>query len=254
MSGHNKWSTIKHKKGAADAKRGKVFSRLAKEITLAARDGGGDVEMNPRLRSAVSAGKAVNMPNDNIDRAIKKGTGELAGGTLDELNYEGYAPGGVAVIVQALSDNRNRTAAEVRNIFNKYNCNMANSGAVSWMFQRRARFLIEGEAANEEALFELLLGNDVDVEEINVEDGVAEIIGTPEAFGDIVAALEGEGIEVSESSVTMIPETTTEVTDAGTARSVLKFIDVLEDDDDVQSVVSNLEISDELMEELANED
>ncbi|MBT7304318.1 MAG: YebC/PmpR family DNA-binding transcriptional regulator, partial [Victivallales bacterium] len=158
------------------------------------------------------------------------------------------------VIVQALSDNRNRTAAEVRNIFNKYNCNMANSGAVSWMFQRRARFLIEGEAANEEALFELLLGNDVDVEEINVEDDVAEIIGTPEAFGDIVAALEGEGIEVSESSVTMIPETTTEVTDAGTARSVLKFIDVLEDDDDVQSVVSNLEISDELMEELANED
>jgi YebC/PmpR family DNA-binding regulatory protein len=254
MSGHNKWSTIKHKKGAADAKRGKVFSRLAKEITLAARDGGGDVEMNPRLRSAVSAGKAVNMPNDNIDRAIKKGTGELAGGTLDELNYEGYAPGGVAVIVQALSDNRNRTAAEVRNIFNKYNCNMANSGAVSWMFQRRARFLIEGEAANEEALFELLLGNDVDVEEINVEDDVAEIIGTPEAFGDIVAALEGEGIEVSESSVTMIPETTTEVTDAGTARSVLKFIDVLEDDDDVQSVVSNLEMSDELMEELANED
>ena len=254
MSGHNKWSTIKHKKGAADANRGKVFSRLAKEITLAARDGGGDVEMNPRLRSAVSAGKAVNMPNDNIDRAVKKGTGELAGGTLDELNYEGYAPGGVAVIVQALSDNRNRTAAEVRNIFNKYNCNMANSGAVSWMFQRRARFLIEGEAANEEALFELLLGNDVDVEEINVEDGVAEIIGTPEAFGDIVAALEGEGIEVSESSVTMIPETTTEVTDAGTARSVLKFIDVLEDDDDVQSVVSNLEMSDELMEELANED
>ncbi|MBT7166476.1 MAG: YebC/PmpR family DNA-binding transcriptional regulator [Victivallales bacterium] len=254
MSGHNKWSTIKHKKGAADAKRGKVFSRLAKEITLAARDGGGDVEMNPRLRSAVSAGKAVNMPNDNIDRAVKKGTGELAGGTLDELNYEGYAPGGVAVIVQALSDNRNRTAAEVRNIFNKYNCNMASSGAVSWMFQRRARFLIEGEAANEEALFELLLGNDVDVEEINVEDGVAEIIGTPEAFGDIVAALEGEGIEVSESSVTMIPETTTEITDTGTARSVLKFIDVLEDDDDVQSVVSNLEISDELMEELANED
>jgi len=254
MSGHNKWSTIKHKKGAADAKRGKIFSRLAKEITLAARDGGGDVEMNPRLRSAVSAGKAANMPNDNIDRAIKKGTGELGGGTLDELNYEGYAPGGVAVIVQALSDNRNRTAAEVRNIFNKYNCNMANTGAVSWMFQRRTRFLIEGEAANEEALFELLLGNDVDVEEINVEDGVAEIIGTPEAFGDIIAALEAEGIEVSESSVTMIPETTTEVTEAGTARSVLKFIDVLEDDDDVQSVVSNLEISDELMEKLANED
>lgn len=254
MSGHNKWSTIKHKKGAADAKRGKLFSRLAKEITLAARDGGGDITMNPRLRSAVSAAKAANMPNDNVDRAIKKGTGELEGGALDELNYEGYAPGGVAVIVQALSDNRNRTAAEVRNIFNKYNCNMANSGAVAWMFDRKARFVVEGEAADEEALLELLLENDVDVEQINVDDEVAEIIASPDAFGDVVTVLEEAKIEVAESNVTMIPSTTTEITDPNTARSVLRFIEVLEDDDDVQSVVSNLEMPDELMEQLADEE
>jgi YebC/PmpR family DNA-binding regulatory protein len=254
MSGHNKWSTIKHKKGAADAKRGKLFSRLAKEITLAAREGGGDPLMNPRLRSAVATAKAANMPNDNIDRAIKKGTGELEGGALEELNYEGYAPGGVAVIVQALSDNRNRTAAEVRNVFNKYNCNMAGAGAVSWMFNRKAQFVIEGEAANEEALFELLLGNDIDVEEISVDDGTAEIIAPPEAFGAIMAALEAEGIAVSESSVTMVPENTTEVSEVGTARSVLRFIEALEDDDDVQSVVSNLEMTDEVMEQLAGEE
>jgi YebC/PmpR family DNA-binding regulatory protein len=254
MSGHNKWSTIKHKKGAADAKRGKLFSRLAKEITMAAREGGGDPLMNAPLRSAVATAKAANMPNDNIDRAIKKGTGELEGGALEELNYEGYAPGGVAVIVQALSDNRNRTAAEVRNVFNKYNCNMAGAGAVSWMFHRKARFLIEGEAADEEALYELLLGSDVDVEEITVEDGTAEIVAPPEAFGDIMAALEGKGVTATESGVTMIPENTTEVTELSTARSVLRFIEALEDDDDVQSVVSNLEMPDELMEQLADED
>lgn len=247
MSGHNKWSTIKHKKGAADAKRGKLFSRLAKEITLASRDGGGDPDMNARLRSAVAAAKGANMPNENIDRAIKKGLGELGGNALEELNYEGYAPGGVAVIVQCLSDNRNRTAAEVRNVFNKYNCNFATAGAVSWMFQRKARFVVEGEAANEEALIELLLGNDIDVEEINVEDDNAEIVAAPECFAEILSALEGNGIEVAESSVTMVAENTMEVTDVNTARSVTRFIEALEEDDDVQSVVSNLDLSDEVM-------
>jgi len=247
MSGHNKWSTIKHKKGAADIKRGKIFSRLAKEITLATREGGGDADMNPRLRSAVNSAKAANMPNDNIDRAIKKGTGELGGGALEELNYEGYAPGGVAVIVQCLSDNRNRTAAEVRNVFNRYNCNLASAGAVSWMFQRKARFVVDGEAANEEALLELLLGHDIDVEEVEVEDESAEIIAAPESFGAIVAAFEEAGIEVSESSITLVPENTMEVGEVGTARSITRFIEALEDDDDVQSVVSNLELTDDVM-------
>jgi len=247
MSGHNKWSTIKHKKGAADIKRGKIFSRLAKEITLAARDGGGDVFMNPRLRSAVAAAKASNVPNENIDRAIKKGTGELGGGALEELNYEGYAPGGVAVIVQCLSNNRNRTAAEVRNVFNKYNCNLATAGAVGWMFQRKARFVIEGEAANEDALMELLLGHDIDVEEITVEDESAEIISAPENFNEVLGALEEAGIEVSESSITLVAQNTMEVNDAGTARSITRFIEALEEDDDVQTVVSNLDLTDEAM-------
>ncbi len=253
MSGHNKWSTIKHKKGAADAKRGKLFSRLAKEITLATRDGGGDPDMNARLRSAVLAAKGANMPSDNIERAIKKGLGELGGAVLEELNYEGYAPGGVAVIVQCLSDNRNRTAAEVRSIFNKYNCNFATAGAVSWMFQRKARFVIEGETANEEALLELLLGHDIDVEEVSVEDDSAEIVAPPECFAAILAALEEAGIEVSESSVTMVAQTMMEVNDASTARSVTRFIEALEDDDDVQSVVSNLDLGDEAMAALGEE-
>lgn len=247
MSGHNKWSTIKHKKGAVDAKRGKLFSRLAKEITLATRDGGGDPDMNARLRSAVLAAKGANMPSDNIERAIKKGLGELGGAVLEELNYEGYAPGGVAVIVQCLSDNRNRTAAEVRSIFNKYNCNFATAGAVSWMFQRKARFVVEGEGANEEALIELLLGHDIDVEEVSVEGDSAEIVASPECFAEILGALEEAGIEVSESSVTMVAQNMMEVNEASTARSVTRFIEALEEDDDVQSVVSNLDLSDEVM-------
>ncbi|MCK5802520.1 MAG: YebC/PmpR family DNA-binding transcriptional regulator [Lentisphaeria bacterium] len=253
MSGHNKWSTIKHKKGAADAKRGKVFSRMGKEITMAAREGGGDADLNPRLRSAVAAAKSVNMPNDNVERAIKKGTGELVGDILVELNYEGYAPGGVAVIVNCLSDNRNRTAADVRMMFTKYNCNMANSGAVSWMFHRKAQFIVQGADANEDKLFEVLLENDVDVEDIQIEDETAEIIAAPEAFASVLEALEKAQITVSESSVTMVPENTNEVTDVGAARSVLKFIEILEDHEDVQQVYSNLDISDALMQQLADE-
>ena len=156
MSGHNKWSTIKHKKAAADAKRGKVFTRLAKEITAAARAGGGDADMNPRLRSAITAGKNANMPNDNIDRAVKKGTGELGGDMLEELVYEGFAPGGIAILIDCLSDNRNRTAAEIRNIFTKTNNNMASNGAVARLFNRKARFAIEGEHADEEESHENL--------------------------------------------------------------------------------------------------
>jgi YebC/PmpR family DNA-binding regulatory protein len=253
MSGHNKWSSIKHKKGAADAKRGKIFSRLGKEITLAAKEGGGDPDLNPRLRSAIAAAKAANMPNDNIERAIKKGTGQLEGEVLETLNYEGYAPGGVAVIVNCLSDNRNRTAAEIRNLFAKHNSSLANSGTVSWMFHRKARFVIEGDHAQEEALLEVLFDSGVDVEDLTVEDGVAEILAPPEAFGELLNALETAAVPVSESNLALIPENTVEVTDPSVARQVLRFIEILEENDDVQEVYSNVEIADELMEQLAAE-
>lgn len=254
MSGHNKWSTIKHKKGAADAKRGKIFSRVSKEIIMAAKDGGPDPDLNARLRSAVAAAKAANMPNDNIERAIKKGCGGGDGVQMESLSYEGYAAGGVAVIVNCLSDNRNRTAADIRNFFNKYNCNMANSGAVSWKFHRKARFVVEGEAANEEALFELLLEGGVDVEDISVDEDIAEIIAAPEAFSDVLKALESANITPTESSVALIPENMTEVTDVKVAQQVQKFLDILEDYDDAQEVFHDMELSDEVAEQLAEEE
>lgn len=254
MSGHNKWSSIKHKKGAADAKRGKLFSRVTKEIMLSAREGGGDVNLNARLRQAVTSARAVNMPNDNIERAIKKATGELGGATLEEIQYEGYAPGGVAVIVHVITDNRNRTAADVRTIFNRANASMAGSGSVAWMFRRKSRFVVEGENANEEKLLEVLLDAGADVEEVQVSDGTAEIIAAPEAFGDVVSALEKSGIAVTESSVAMVPENTVPVATREEAKKVLRFIETLEDYDDVQVVYSNLEVPDAVMEQLAAEE
>ncbi|MBP5638909.1 MAG: YebC/PmpR family DNA-binding transcriptional regulator [Victivallales bacterium] len=254
MSGHNKWSTIKHKKGAADAKRGKVFSRVSKEIIMAAKEGGPDPDLNARLRSAIAAAKACNMPNDNIDRAIKKGCGGGEGSQMESLSYEGYAAGGVAIIVNCLSDNRNRTAADIRNFFNKYNCNMANSGAVSWKFHRKARFVIEGENADEEKLFNLLLEGGADVEDISVDDDVAEIIAPPEAFSDILKALESANITASESSVALIPENRTQVSDVKIAQSVQKFLDVLEDYDDAQEVFHDMEVTDEVAEQLEAEE
>ena len=254
MSGHNKWSSIKHKKGAADAKRGKIFSRISKEIIIAAKEGGGDPDLNARLRSAVAAAKAANMPNDNIDRAIKKGLGGGEGTQLDSLTYEGYAAGGVAVIVNCLSDNRNRTAADIRSFFTRHNCNLGNTGAVSWKFHRKARFIIEGEDADEEKLFNLLLEGGADVEDISVDDGVAEITAAPEAFSDILKILEENKIQATESTITLIPENTTVISDINTARSVQKFLDALEDYDDAQEVVNDMEVSDEVAEQLAAEE
>lgn len=252
MSGHNKWSSIKHKKAAADAKRGKQFSRLAKELTLAARSGGGDPEMNPVLRSAIDAAKAVNMPNDNIDRAIKKGTGELETGALEELNYEGYAPGGVAVLVNCLTDNRNRTAANVRAIFTKQNSSLAGSGAVAWLFNRKAQFLIAG--ADEDAVLEALLEAEIDPDEVTAgEDGAVEVLAAPEAFGGIVDCLKAAGLTVEESGLTMIPENTVEIADVGTARQVLRLIDALEEEEDVQEVTANFEFTDDVATTLAGE-
>ena len=253
MSGHNKWSTIKHKKAAADAKRGQMFSRFAKEITLAAKAGGGDADMNPRLRTAIAAAKGVNMPNDNIDRAVKKGTGELAGDSLEEMSYEGYAPGGVAVFVNCLSDNRNRTAANVRTVFTRNNSSLATTGAVAWLFHRKSRFVVNDPNLDEDGLLELLLEAEADVEDVTVSDGVSEIIGAPDAFAEIAKALEDAEITIAESSLTMVPETTVAVDEPATGRQVLRLIEALEDDEDVQEVFVNFEMSDELMETLAAE-
>jgi YebC/PmpR family DNA-binding regulatory protein len=252
MSGHNKWSTIKHKKGAADAKKGKVFSKIAKEITIAAREGGGNVEMNPRLRAALLSGKAVNMPSDNVKRAIQKGTGELAGqAAMEEIVYEGYAPGGVAIIVNVLTDNRNRAASDIRLFFAKGNGSLAASGSVLWMFKRKAKFTVMGEKANQDKIMELLLEAGADVEDVSGMDGVGvEIIAPPAAFGEVFKALEGAGIPASESTIIMIPENTVEVKELQTAKQIMRIVDALEDYDDVQQVISNYEIADEIAEQL----
>ena len=252
MSGHNKWSSIKHKKGAADAKRGALFSRVSKEIIQAAREGGKDPDLNARLRAAIAAAKAANMPNDNIDRAIKKGTGELGGAIPEEFTYEGYAAGGVSVIVNCMSDNKNRCASDIRNFFTRHNCKMAGSGAVSYKFQRKARFVIEGDWADEDKLMELLM--DAELDDIQVDDGTAEITAAPSSFAKILGIFEANGIVATESTLAMIPDSTTEVNDVKTAQSVQKFIDAVEEYDDCQAVYHDMELSDEVAEALAAED
>ena len=253
MSGHNKWSTIKHKKAAVDAKKGQLFSRYSKEITLAAKAGGKDQDMNPRLRTAVLAAKGVNMPNDNIDRAIKKGTGELGGAAMEEMLFEGYAPGGVGVLATCLSDNRNRTAANVRTMFTKYNGSMAGSGAVSFQFSRKSRFVVEGADLTEDKLLEILLESGADVEDVSCGDGAAEIIAAPDAFALVVKTLEAAKIKITESALAMIPGNMMEIADVSLARQANRLIEALEEDDDVQAVYSNLSMTDEVMEKLAAE-
>lgn len=248
MSGHSKWANIKHKKAAVDAKKGRIFSRFAKEIMVAARMGGGDPAMNARLRNALLAARAQNMPSANIDRAIKKGTGELGDTIFEEIVYEGYAPGGVALLIECLTDNRNRSAGEVRATLDKHNGNLAGAGAVGWMFQRKAHFLITGENADEEKLMEIVL--DAGAEDIDVEDDVAEIWGPPEAFEAITQALEKAGIKTEEASVSRHPDTKVELKDAHVAQSVLKLIDKLDELDDVQGVHANFEIPDEIADQL----
>ncbi len=254
MSGHNKWSTIKHKKAAADSKRGKIFSRLSKELTLATKIGGKEADTNPRLRTAISAAKSANMPNDNIDRAIKKGAGELGGQALEELNYEGYAPGGVAVIVDCLSDNRNRTAADIRNIFTKANATLATTGSVAWMFKRKTRFVIEGAMADEDALMELCFEADIDIDAINIDEGVAEVIAPPEVFDKLVEVFEAGGVAPTESGLVRVPENEVEVNDLSTAKQILRLVDNLEDYDDVQEVYDNSIIDDDTLAALESDD
>jgi YebC/PmpR family DNA-binding regulatory protein len=249
MSGHSKWSTIKRKKGAIDAKRGKIFTRLIKEITVAARTGGGDPDGNPRLRSAILAAKTENMPKDNIARAIKKGTGEIAGEVYEEILYEGYGPGGVAVLVECMTDNRNRTVADIRHYFSKSNGNLGESGCVAWMFDKKGLIQVDKASTSEEALLEVAL--EAGAEDVVEEENEFQIITTPESFDEVREALEKAGVEMLEASVSMIPQNTVEVTEEKPARALLKLLESLEDHDDVQNVHANFDIDDDLMEKLS---
>ena len=242
MSGHSKWSTIKHAKGAADAKRGALFTKLIKEISIAASMGGGDPDSNPRLRAAMVKAKAASMPKDNIERAIKKGTGELGGGTYEELVYEGYAAGGVAVLVEVLTDNHNRAAANVRNIFNKTGGNLGTSGSVSRMFDRKGVIEYDAEVVSEEEVMEAAL--EAGAEDIVNEDGVITVTTAPNDFTSVVEALEPKGWTSLSAEVAMVPQAYTAV-DKDTAAKVQKLIDRLEEDDDVQNVWTTVEYPDD---------
>ena len=249
MSGHSKWSTIKRKKGAIDAKRGKIFTRLIKEITVAARTGGGDPVGNPRLRSAIAAAKAENMPKDNIDRAIKKGTGELEGEVYEEILYEGYGPEGVAILVECMTDNRNRTVADIRHYFSKNNGNLGESGCVAWMFEKKGLIQVEKEKYSEEELMDYAL--EAGAEDVVEEASVYQIFTAPEEFSDVRDALEESGVEFFEAAVSMIPSNTIAVTEEKPAQALLRLLESLEDHDDVQNVYSNFDIDDELMEQIS---
>ena len=246
MSGHSKWSTIKRKKGANDAKRGKIFTKLIKEITIAARMGGGDSEGNPRLRSAVTAAKGENMPKENIDRAIKKGTGDLDGAVYEEILYEGYGPGGVAVLVETMTDNKNRTVADIRHFFAKSGGNLGESGCVGWMFDKKGTLSVAKEGVTEEELMDLAL--EAGAEDVVEEEDAFQIVTAPEAFNDVVDRLEKSNVKFSEASLSMVPQNSIEVTEEKTARSLLRLLENLEDHDDVQKVHANFDIADELME------
>ena len=241
MSGHSKWATIKHAKGIADAKRGKLFTKFIKEISIAARMGGGDPNSNPRLRTAIIKARASNMPKDNIERAIKKGTGELGGATFEELVYEGYGAGGVAVLVEVLTDNKNRAAADVRNIFNKSGGNLGVSGSVARMFQRKGTIEFDAEKVSEDELMEVAL--EAGADDIVNEDGIITVTTAADAFATVADALAEKGFESLSGEVGMIPDMYTPV-DADTASKIAKLINRLEDNDDVQNVYSNVEYPD----------
>lgn len=245
MSGHSKWSTIKRKKGANDAKRGKMFTKLIKEITIAAKMGGGDPEGNPRLRSAITAAKGENMPKDNIDRAIKKGTGDLGGAIYEEILYEGYGPGGVAVLVETMTDNKNRTVADIRHFFSKSGGNLGESGCVAWMFDQKGSITVDKAGTTEEELMDLAL--EAGAEDVVEEEDSFQILTAPEAFNDVVDQLEKGNVKFSEATISMIAKNTIDVTEEKAARSLLKLLDNLEDHDDVQKVHANFDITDELM-------
>src|SRR6476469_1100754 len=245
MSGHSKWHTIKHKKGAIDAKRGKIFTKLIKEITVAARTGGsGDVDSNARLRKAVNDAKGQNMPNDTIDRAIKRGTGELEGVNYDEITYEGYGPNGVAVMVETMTDSRNRTVAEIRHIFSKNGGNMGESGSVGWMFDKKGYIVVDKAAKSEEELFEIAVGAGAD--DMQDDGDLFEILTAPENFDAVNDAIKAAGIQPQAAEISMIPQNYIKL-EGQDAKTMLKLYDSLDDNDDVQKVYANFDIDESEM-------
>ena len=248
MSGHSKWKTIQHKKGAADAKRGKAFSKIGKELTVVAKRGGSNPETNPSLRTAILKAKSVNMPADNIDRAIKKGAGELGGVTYDEVTYEGYAGGGIGVLVFVLTDNKNRAAAEIRHIFTRHNRDFAAVGSVSRGFNRKGQILVDAEGVEEDKLMEIVL--EAGADDMTREEDQFEIITDPQTLTAVCDALEKAGIKATSAEVSMLPLSMVPVNDKSVAADVLRFVGDLEDNDDVQNVYTNMEMSEAVMEEM----
>ncbi len=246
MSGHSKWHTIKHKKGALDAKRGKIFTKLIKEITVAARTGGsGDVDANARLRKAVTDAKGLNMPNDTIDRAVKRGTGQLEGVAYDEITYEGYGPSGVAVLVETMTDNRNRTVAEIRHIFSKNGGNMGESGSVAWMFDKKGYIVVDKAAKSEDELFEIAI--EAGADDMQDEGEVFEIFTSSDSFEAVSDAIKAAGIEPQAAEVSMMPQNYITLT-GNDAKTMMKLYDALDDNDDVQKVYANFDIDESEME------
>jgi len=241
MSGHSKWATIKHAKGAADAKRGQMFTKLIKEISIAARMGGGSIDGNPRLRTAVLKARAANMPKDNIDRAIKKGTGELEGITYEELSYEAFAPGGVALLIEVLTDNKNRAAADVRNILTRAGGQLATAGSVSRLFKRQGVITMDGEKYTEDQVMEAAIEGGA--EDVSLSSGIIEVTTAPEDFEAVVNTLSDKGFETMSAEISMVPEADVSLDNDGTAKA-LRLIDRLEENDDVQNVYSNINVPD----------
>jgi YebC/PmpR family DNA-binding regulatory protein len=248
MSGHSKWATIKRKKGKADAERGKIFTKLIREITVVAREGGGDPETNARLRSAIAAAKAANMPADNIKKAVMKGTGELPGVSYETASYEGYGPGGVAVLVDVLTDNKNRTVAEIRHLFTKNGANLGEAGCVGWMFQKRGYITVPKENATEEDLLEIIV--EAGAQDMEVGTDYYEIITPFTEFEKVRKALESKSIPIDTAEITMVPQTTVKL-EGKHAEQMLRLMEAIEDHDDVQNVYANFDIEEEIMEKLA---
>ena len=244
MSGHSKWSSIKHKKGATDAKRGKLFSKLIKEITVAARMGGGDLASNPRLRTAIQAAKDENMPKDNTERAIKRGTGELEGVNYEEAVYEGYGPGGAAVFIESLSDNKNRAVADIRHILSKVGGNLGANGCVAWMFEKKGYIVVENKAVDEEALMEVAI--DAGAEDVREDNGNYEIITAVQDFEQVKDAIEKQSIPCIVAEITMFPQSTVNL-QGKEAEQMIRLMENLEDCDDVQKVYTNADIHEELI-------
>lgn len=248
MAGHSKWANIKHRKGAQDSKRAKIFTRLGKELTIAAKEGGGDISFNPRLRLAVEKAKAANMPKDNLERAIKKGTGELEGVDYIEIRYEGYGPAGTAFIVDVVTDNRNRSASEVRSTFSKKGGNLGTDGAVSWMFQKRGEIVIKADGMDSEEF--MMAALEAGAEDIVEEDGEFQVLTEPTELQTVLENLKAAGYSFEEAEVAMLPDNKVDITDLDTAKKVMGLYEALEELDDVNDVYVNFEIADDLLEQL----